>query len=622
MVIIKLNDLVGNYLDSIGSELYEGDTRLFANFKSEDIDFSQKTIITVGKGFIAEATKVQITHTELMEHGYHIIQRKSDDLYCISGIGIGKTVKALPNIKIILDTKEQKVQLEGASTSKNVRDLKAGGKKSLPPRIYPEVYTETDVVEPDYNQEFKGGMLEPEYDELEFDFLQDMGDIIKETKEKFVDTGTDVAFMVSINNELVCFEKDPPDGQLKKILAIGDSSAGKSKFAMRYLSEAKNKWVDDWWFGIDPLNQFHVCYEGMKHAPFVRSFAALGEKPLGLPICYFRLASNNVTNEYKKMSHFLYPLDTLHFFNNYKYFTKGVDKWALKGTERYIKESATRLSRCNTKEKAEEVLASNFPETTKSGSLKMGAMIKKMCDGFDSIYSYKFLNCHYNKNLNWKAKRVLKENDELVTKEYSGDPLIASMFAGCVVFLGIDDAKMIPEDNQACSRNILADCLQKFLKYKRLSPENKSQRIHIFFDEWAQVYAGHGGKGDNLTTTNDHIFTQGRFQNFGYLATKQGLEDLSRPLIQNCTTLISGQVGDHENRRLIGNIFRLPKEQYDQLGTLRKTKGEVVAIQKEPFIVYDKHGNRKTGKKFYRGNLIPPTCNTLKTGGKKKDENT
>lgn len=598
---MKANDFIGSYLEGINCQIYKGNVRLFANYEHTPINHNLITVIQKGEDLIQTDAKVQLTHTELIEYGYHII-KGTDKRYKIAKVNKGIPLKDTTAIKIILNIKEQIVWIEGPNTEKVKISVKRPGAKPRELRTKLQLGLDEDLSHLAYNQKIKAKWLRPEYDKLWYEFKQQLKVIEGEKKRaKPKEITSDVPFMISVNNELVCLEENPPDPY--KILLLGDTGSGKSLTMMRILSQAFWKWKKDWWLLVDPLSQFEGCYEGMKHKPFLKVIERLGESPIGLPRNYFYMASKDVPTDIDKKTEHILALDTYEFWNKYKFITYGVQRWQLGGAERYIHKVIGEFGHCKSKEDVSKVLTKAFPPGKKD-TLK--SMKEKWLETFDSIYGFKFLNVFYNEPLTWRTTRP--------DFEYEGYPLIASMAAKLFTILNIDYGKRIPEDNQACSRNMLANIFQKFLQYKRRNPEAKKQRIWLCIDELNDIYKGVRGD-DNLTKTTTEIFTQGRFQNFSFMATKQGFVDLPTDLIQNATTMIFGQVGSSSQDRMrIGKAFNLRKDQYRQLQELRKTKREIIAVQKEPFVVYDKDGNKKEGNTFYRGFLIPPNCNTKKIG--------
>jgi len=596
----KASDLIGNYLSHIGSELYQGDVRLFSKFEKDDTDFTIKTEVEKGKELIDDTVNVQISHQELMEHGFHIVVDDITKRYKITRTMFGKTLKDTRGIKIMLNIRDKKVSLKGGNTDTKEMSLREGTKKKGGLKLH-------------YRMDDEGHLIPPDFDEILFQVERQRDKLLgglRNIQDTFQVEDRDIAFMIAVTGELVCINADATMPLHQKILVLGDSGAAKTLTMMSIFPRAFYKYKNDWWLCVDPLSQFRECYKQMQTPGFVRMIEKVGEKPIGLPRIYFYMVSKDVPNDYDNDSEFLYPLDTYEFLNKYKFFTYGVQRWNLGGAERYLSKVIPRLGHSKTKKEVEDILEEEFPPTkTKKGEQDtLKSMKQKWVETFDSIYSFKFLNVFYNAQLKWKAVNN--------GKEYVGSPLIASMFAGLPTFLNIDYAKRIPEDNQACSRNILANYFQNILRYKRTGSEAKKQRVWILFDELNDVYKGYSRQGDNLTKTVTEIFTQGRFQNIGFIATKQGFADLPQDLIQNSTMMIFGQIGSSTiDRTRIGKAFNLPQDQVLQLQELRKGRREIIAVQKEPFIVYDKFGNRKEGNRFYRGFLITPNCNTLKAGG-------
>ncbi len=590
---MEANDFVANYLYQNNIEIFKGEEKLYDKFTQEDFDYSLPSSIIKGAELIDKPIKLAITHAELLEHGWHVVIKKDSKRHAIAKISTGKTVKDIGNVKIILDAREQEVWLEGGNTESNKIKLGLGGRKSKGLRKH---YMMTEV-------DGKPKIIKPEFDEMKAkrELIRDkwMGGY-KGIVESVKIDDKDIPFMISVNGEIVCLSKE---ADMQNIYVCGDRGGGKSILLMTLVTKIKYKW-NDWILLIDPLGIFHTCYDGMKTQKFIDVFKKIGEKPIGLPINYFYMAGKDMHRFDENLS-FIYPLDTWEFLNKYRYFTYGVERWKLGGAERYLNRVVKELGYKKTKEEVSELLEKAFPGGKKD---TLRGMKDKWIETFDSIYKFKFLSVFYNENLKWKTV-----NDGEV---YEGDPIISSLFANLVTVLNTNYAKKIPADNSACSRNMLANLFQKILDYKNTGDKAKLQRIWICPDELGDIYKKGTGKGsDNLSDILVEFSTQGRIVNIGSISTIQGFNNIHPDMVQNSSTFLFTPINPSGSRgREIRQQFGLSQEEFNQLKDLKKTQREVIAIQKFPFAVYDKNGNKKEGKRFYRGWAIPPNCNTLKAG--------
>ena len=588
-------DMNGSYLENNGVELYIGEykngayqyKRLYDSFNKQDINYKLTTKIDKGKELIASDIKIHISHTELMNYGFHITGGDKDTpRYTIKDSFQGKPLKELRNIKILMDVRNKVVWLEGSNVNpKEVSLLSNRGRpKKEGMRLYSMFDDDGNILMPDYN------LMKSESDRVIDKWNFGFSDV----KNEFV-IENDVAFLVTIDGEIACYNGSL--SQMPKILIIGDSGSGKSQTMCRLIVQFYYKIPDINYILVDPLNQFHKMYEGMEYKPFVRILNLVGEEPIGIPLNYFYLASKDLPKVTE--SHcFTYAVDFFEFINKYGYFTYGVEEWDLGGTTRYIKDIAVDLVKCKTKKEVEDVVHTKFPP--KEGK-QYQDMVRKWTDSIDGVFTYKFTSNFY-KAVKWK---VVKPGFE-----YEGDPLIASMFSGIFTVLGVNYAKHIPSSNSACSRNILANVFEKIINFKRVNDYAMKQKVFLIIDELNNIFTGR--KNDNLNRVTIEAFTQGRFQQIGFIGTKQGFDDLPEQLIQNSTSMIVGKVGSATYRRLIGKKFNLTNEQIQQLEKLKPSKREVIAINEDPFVIYDNLG-RKTFKNFVRGYYIPANCNTLKS---------
>ena len=726
---IKSTDIIGNFLSKKNVELFAGDKKLYDDFEPMEFDMNIVTKIKIGSDMIGTDIKTKISHTELMEYGFHVTTDKDSKKYCIRFVSKGKPVLDLKknNIKVILDIRNRKVWLEGSNAEYSKVSLVWGrGRKAKPNKIYTSISEDGEILEPDwiflqsevdkvidgwcygvteYKEEttiekdiafmitkdgeiacFQNDIALPKIliigdtgcldentiiltannlkkikDIKEGEYVYSMTDGMRVTKnrvvnkihkgkqkvyrihfyDKFVDATGDHHFIV-LNKDDTIKEKtldDIENGDLfpfsigltnigfypfKKVEYIGAKevydlqiehnhnfmlanglfvhNSGKTQTFVRIISQWFYK-QGDCFFVIDPLSQFQKMYEGMDYKPFVNILKTVGESPKGLPINYFYLASKYVPQIKEKHCH-IYPVDFFEFINKYGYFAYGVDKWKIGGTARYLREISGKLVKCKNREDVEEVVYKKFPKG-KKGNQPYGGMITKLVDSFDDIFSYKFTSNFYSAKTKWKLKTPEIEIEE--------DPLLVSAFSGVVTLLDVNTAKNIPEGNKAGSRNILANILQKILHFKTVNEWARSKRVWICPDELDEIYKS--VKNDNLTRITTDIFNQGRFQGIGFLATKQGFKGLPEDLIQNATAMIFGAIRSSDvNRKAIAKSFNLTPDQCNQLGELRKTKREIIAISKEPFAVYDTKGN-KSYKTFVRGFYIPPNCKTLRRAG-------
>ena len=76
-------------------------------------------------------------------------------------------------------------------------------------------------------------------------------------------------------------------------------------------------------------------------------------------------------------------------------------------------------------------------------------------------------------------------------------------------------------------------------------------------------------------------------------------------MIKNATHICCVYTQSKKERDIIRDIFELPKEVTDMLGTLKKQ--EVMIFSNTPFIIYDRWGRCKTDtRRWFKGRIMPP----------------
>jgi hypothetical protein len=110
----------------------------------------------------------------------------------------------------------------------------------------------------------------------------------------------------------------------------------------------------------------------------------------------------------------------------------------------------------------------------------------------------------------------------------------------------------------------------------------------------------------------------------GFIGNTQSYSKLDPDMKDNATHLFCCRIQDSKERAAIGRNFKLDKEVYEQLESLKKF--EVMAISREPWVIYDKFGRkvedeRILRKRYWRGIAIPPVCDTYSPQKKGVEDN-
>ena len=599
--------------------LFHKGNKLFINGKQileykAGIDNSKiKDLITeipIGQDFIEleDDNIIVITYHQLNEMGYVLSKTaltkekawRMSQKYVYTIRKSAKTLsgeKSLPkNVKILYDQKNKRLRAVGPCCGSditrkdvgdwvNIKESTRRQKEFTPDQILDEVF-ESD---PRYSL----------IDDIQADYL---GELSSRIPKVFI---KDVPFMISNENEIVCIDNRP---DMRTIGIVGDRGTGKSQCLVKLMDEIFYKFKDDWVCMLnDSLSQFHELAKPMENHRFIMKLKLIGEEPIPLPVVNLYVGSENVEilNKDEGVG-FIYTISPDDFYDNYEYFTDGIDGAELGKPIRYLPILKEYIRDCKDGESVAQKIENNWEELNLKKSDGMQNMIFRWRGSIGKMLNYKFISNVYDDEMIspvWKVQ----------TKDgiYEGDPLICCLRARIIPLLNTHASKT----NQQVSRNIVASLMKKILDHQR-QRKYGTHRIWVFVDELSDMYEkGAGKKIDNLTKEFLTTFKQGRTQRIGFVYNTQSFKDLPRNIIQNTKTIISTQIAhSEEERTAIQKSFGLDKAEKDQLSKLDPLKKEIIAVQESPFIVYDTDGNRKVGRKFYRGWLIPPNSNTIKLG--------
>jgi hypothetical protein len=195
-----------------------------------------------------------------------------------------------------------------------------------------------------------------------------------------------------------------------------------------------------------------------------------------------------------------------------------------------------------------------------------------------------------------------------------GHPFIMAMEAGLVPVI---NNSMNPD--KAWVRNYLADVMNKIKNHQKIMQMlGRRKRFHLVGDELQAIYELKQRRtNDNASQSFQGLFRQGGFNDVGFWLNSQSLEKLDPELIKNATHIGCVYTQSSKERRIIKDLFDLPKEVTDMLGQL-KTQ-EIMIFSKEPFVVYDRWGKKEfVNKTWFKGRIIPPfnyhKCPTITKG--------
>ena len=155
--------------------------------------------------------------------------------------------------------------------------------------------------------------------------------------------------------------------------------------------------------------------------------------------------------------------------------------------------------------------------------------------------------------------------------------------------------------------------------YKKITGAEKTRTKKIIVvDEMQAVYEEQSGKQkDQCSVEFESFFRQGGFNDLGFVGNTQSLEKLPREMVKNATHIFCVYTQSEKERKMIRDIFQLPKEVSDILGTLQTQEMMVFCNPSDKFVIYDRWGRRKVSdRNWFKGKIIPPINHHKSPGGK------
>lgn len=464
----------------------------------------------------------------------------------------------------------------------------------------------------------------------------------------------EMPIMITNDNYLLCL---PKTRDLQNILIVGKKRFGKTWVLNRMCGGIYHLFGDCVGVLNDSLDQFHSMMLPNPDISFMRDLSRIGEQPSPLPTINLYLSAPNINMRYANEGvDFRLVLSFMEFLAKYKFYTFGVRKWDLGGSERYLNENRKYIYKCVNEDDIKEILFARFSERVDLEKDKgFKAMIMKMRDTFGSIFNeqftdnlfqddettsptwkldkavFKCANCghpvrkdmngfatHYYYNKGFGRPPVVSskcffENcgcsrPEISRETLEGHPFIIAMEAGLVPIINTVTAKR-------CNyfRNYMADLMEKIPEWQMRRGVNKN-RMWIMIDEQQDIYET-GRKKDNAALAYENLIRQGGQNWIGTVGNTQDYQRIHQDIKKNTSHLLCTLIEDAGERRDIQKTYNLTKDQADMLGELNKF--EFVAISNEPWVIYDCYGRRKLiSRRTFRGKVLPPYNMHLKPGAK------
>ena len=382
-----------------------------------------------------------------------------------------------------------------------------------------------------------------------------------------------------------------------------------STFMNAATSRVHENWGDAVGWLIDPQNQFYDISLPQEFSEFKKYISYVGEEPRPLPAIQFYLACKYPQLIVHPKISFNLTLSYFEFLNKYTFFSHGMKDWQIEGTERYLKMLIPHIKTVNNLKEFESACYTHIPGAADEKRQDMKSMIGKLVPTMGSIFKEGFTSNLFDDDITTDQFEVEFPDG----RKIKGHPFIIAMEAGLVPII---NTSMNPD--KPWVRNYLADTMQKIISHQKMMQiEKKRIRMHLVADELQAIYeVGSGRRSDNASRNFLSIFKQGGFNDIGIWVNTQSLERVDKEMIKNATHIGCVYTQSTKERRMIKDLFELPKEVTDMLGQL-KTQ-EIMIFSKEPFVVYDRWGNKEivTDRTWFKGRIIPPfnyhKCPTLK----------
>lgn len=412
--------------------------------------------------------------------------------------------------------------------------------------------------------------------------------------------------MISDEKYIVCIKQGLT---IPRILIVGESGYGKSLCLsglagrIRYNSDDCIGWI------IDPMNQFNDISLPQDYSIFNDINARIGDEPKPMPAVQLYVACKYPLNITHGNISIIQTLNFEEFLKKYKFYIYGIKDYDVGDTVRYMPDYIEDIKNVNSGEEVKQILFERIPNIDKDKGKQ--AMAYKWKLTFDTILKEKFTSNMYN---DFEHIKIGKEtydipvSYELEIKKPNGStmkghPFIMLMEAGVMAILNTSIAR-----RQRWLRNYLADLMQKIVQHQINRGDNQS-RMWIMGDELSLLSDETSGKKkDNCDAAFQELFTQGRFNNIGFIGNTQSLLRLPVDMYKNATHLFCFFVKDRKDRNKLMDYPGVTKETCEAIGTLQEQ--EMIAFKNptETWVVYDRWGRRKEIKdrSWFRGRIFPP----------------
>lgn len=538
----------------------------------------------------AEMQYRYISYADLLELGYVVVSIDVRDRWAKGQLKYYKIARKKSTVPGIgLEATNKAVYIQHDALRRRVRLLNKAGK------VYGIGTLTSGVTEWTYYGPETNNVLEtydaynpPETKKDEYTYISELP--VLRTEEGYI----------------LCLPKENPDqsSPVPRILVVGLPGMGKTFCLVSIASRIPYKFQDRCIWIIDPLDQFFNIMLPQPNENMIKQLQEIGEEPRPLPVVLFYMASNLL--EESKMQHvedgvsFKLTVDFQEFMENYDFFTDGL---GVEINKKYLDDCKTEFIGCTNAQEIKDALELHLQnegvDTTKQS---FNSMMYKYKNSFNTIFSFRFTSNLYLEDPLAQNKWSVQFKNGTVIETH---PFIACYEAGLIPILNVAHCR-----DEPWLRNALARLLQKILFYQIAKGKDNQKRLWIIADEMNSI-TEKGGRTDALKTMFERLYRQGRLNHMGFLGNTQSYAKLDEEQRKYATHLFCVRITDSKERRAIGENLKLSREVYDQLENLRKF--EIMAISREPWVIYDKFGRKVTdekvlSKRYWRGTVIPPVC--------------
>jgi hypothetical protein len=388
----------------------------------------------------------------------------------------------------------------------------------------------------------------------------------------------EVPLILTAEKYIVCM---PRESICQRVLVSGKSRRGKSTFVNAVATQIFYQWQDRIGWMIDPQNQFYDISNTQEFDGFNKVLKWINLGPTPLPAVQLYLASRNTIKHPNPNISLTLCQDYYEFLNKFDFYAYGMKDWQIPGSKRYLTSYFSEIKNISSTKELKDFFYEEIPDILKDKNAQ--SMVHKWVSTFEVIFKERFTsNMYINEKTATHELEIVYSDGRTI----SGHPFIMLMEAGAVPVI---NTSMVP--NKSCM-------------------EEKLRKRHFWIaDEMQAIYEEGSGKSkDQCSLAFETLFRQGGFNEIGFIGNTQSLEKLPREMVKNATHICCVELQSPKERKIIQEIYQLPKEVTDQLGNLKTQEIMIFTSADTPFIVYDRWGRRTVvhDKKWFRGKIIPP----------------